>query len=106
MDEVVSFMKAAMVDAELTLPELWLRYFALGGTGTLSEHDVVAHALNERFTELDRDSPVAYRRAYRAEPPAGAPPRAADRRRATSARRAARTDTGANSTDFSHDGHV
>jgi hypothetical protein len=79
MDEDVSSMKAAMVDAKLTLAELWLRYFALGGTGTLSElgdwfagrpgagftdaqHDVVAHALNERFTELDRDSPVAYRR--------------------------------------------
>lgn len=56
--------------------ELWLRYFAIGGMaeplaleavlhGALlvgdDDHDHVAHALNERFTELGRDHPVPYR---------------------------------------------
>ena len=72
-------MKAAMEAAGLTVPELWLRYFGLGGTGTSLEleafldgrqrgpfddaqHDVVAHALNERFMDLGQDNPVPYRR--------------------------------------------
>jgi len=53
-----------------------MRYFALGGiTGPLQleavlygalvpddhEHDQIAHALNERFTELGRNHPVPYR---------------------------------------------
>ena len=52
-----------------------MRYFELGGmsTGfeletflyglvvpTAHDHDVIAHALNERFTELGGDHPVAY----------------------------------------------
>ena len=63
------------LDAGLTHGELWLRYFELGGMssaltveailyGALQpdehEHDVVAHALNERFTELGRNHPVPY----------------------------------------------
>lgn len=62
--------------AGLTLEQLWLRYFALGGGqppleleavlhGALlaeaHDHDVLAHALNERFTELGGDHPVPYR---------------------------------------------
>jgi hypothetical protein len=65
----------ARQDAALSHGELFLRYFGLGGMsgaieleafcyGVLrpSAHDyeVVAHALNERFTELGRDHPVAY----------------------------------------------
>jgi hypothetical protein len=61
--------------AGLSHGELWLRYFELGGmsTGfeletflyglvvpTAHDHDVIAHALNERFTELGGDHPVAY----------------------------------------------
>ncbi|MBV8159406.1 MAG: hypothetical protein JO265_00635 [Acidimicrobiia bacterium] len=61
--------------AGITLADLWLRYFTLGGTATESElgrflrgdmqfgdgqHDVVAHALNERFDDLDMDHPVPY----------------------------------------------
>jgi hypothetical protein len=70
-------MRASMLQAELTLPELWLRYFGLGGTGTELEveayidggvdgslddaqHDVLAHALNERFAELAMDDRVPY----------------------------------------------
>jgi len=62
-------------DALLSQGELWLRYFELGGmsTGleveaflfgalhpTSHDHDVIAHALNERFAELGGDRPVPY----------------------------------------------
>jgi hypothetical protein len=62
-------------DAELTRGELWLRYFELGGMSTSfqleaflhgamtpsdHDHDVLAHALNERFSELGGDHPVPY----------------------------------------------
>jgi hypothetical protein len=62
-------------EAGLSHGELWLRYFELGGMssgfdleaflfGMLSpsahDHDVIAHALNERFSELGGDHPVAY----------------------------------------------
>jgi hypothetical protein len=61
--------------AGLSHGELWLRYFELGGMSTAFEleaflygaltptphdHDVIAHALNERFSELGGDHPVAY----------------------------------------------
>jgi hypothetical protein len=62
-------------DAHLTHGELWLRYFELGGMSsgleleaflfgalepTIHDHDVIAHALNERFVELGGDHPVPY----------------------------------------------
>jgi hypothetical protein len=62
-------------DALLSHGELWLRYFALGGMrsafeveafvcGALSpsphDHDLIAHALNERFVELGGNHPVPY----------------------------------------------
>jgi hypothetical protein len=62
-------------DADLSHPELWLRYFELGGMSTGlqleavlygalrpsdHDHDLIAHALNERFTELGGDHPVPY----------------------------------------------
>jgi hypothetical protein len=62
-------------EAGLSFGELWLRYFELGGMSTGFElesflfglvtpdpgdHDVIAHALNERFSELGRNHPVAY----------------------------------------------
>lgn len=55
--------------------DLWRRYVELGGMSTSEEvesilrsevapaphdHDVLAHALNERFTELGRNHPVRY----------------------------------------------
>jgi hypothetical protein len=61
--------------AGLTHGELWYRYFRLGGMRTglevegfcygalvpsAHDHDVVAHALNERFVELGGNHPVAY----------------------------------------------
>jgi hypothetical protein len=62
-------------EAGLSHGELWLRYFELGGMSTgfdleaylfgmlspsAHDHDVIAHALNERFSELGGDHPVAY----------------------------------------------
>ena len=65
----------ARTDAALTLSELWLRYFALGGnaspveveaylhealTPATHEYNVLAHAINERFVELGGNHPVPY----------------------------------------------
>lgn len=62
-------------DAGLSHSELWLRYFELGGMSTVfqveavlhsalvansHEHDVLAHALNERVIELGGNHPVPY----------------------------------------------
>ena len=62
-------------DAGLSHGELFLRYFELGGMSTILEveaflyaaltptahdHDVIVHALNERFVELGGNHPVAY----------------------------------------------
>ena len=65
----------ARQDAGLSHGELWMRYFELGGMSTAlqleafaygalrpsaHDHDVIAQALNERFSELGRDHPVTY----------------------------------------------
>jgi len=62
-------------DARLSHADLWLRYFGLGGMSTPlaleaflygcltpspHDHDVIAHALNERFVELGGNHPVPY----------------------------------------------
>lgn len=62
-------------EAGLSHEELWIRYFELGGMGTAlqveaylygalnpsgHDHDVLAHALNERFVELGGNHPVPY----------------------------------------------
>lgn len=74
-DGAADRLNAARLEAGLTQGELWLRYFGLGGmtpaleveailygvlTTTPHDHDVVVHALNERFTELGRNHPIAY----------------------------------------------
>lgn len=61
--------------ADVSVSDLWLRYFRLGGMATLAavsallrgessfsagQYDVLAHALNERFVELDMGHPVPY----------------------------------------------
>ena len=79
-------------DARLSHRELWLRYFELGGMSTAfqleaclhgalqvsgHDHDVIAHALNERFVELGWNHPVPYQadddeaRATHGDEPAG-----------------------------------
>jgi len=75
MGERADILEQARREVGLTHIELWLRYFELGGMaapleleaylfGALQpdthEHDVVVHALNERFAELGRGYPVAY----------------------------------------------
>ncbi len=69
-------LERARRDCGLSHRDLWLRYFSLGGLadplaleavlhGALGtsdfENDQVAHALNERYTELGRNHPVPYR---------------------------------------------
>jgi hypothetical protein len=61
--------------AGLTIEELWWGYIAFGGTQTMSamehqitgaapltdvEHDMLAHAINERFTVLGANHPLPY----------------------------------------------
>jgi len=69
---------AARQRAQLDLQQLWLRYVGLGGdagpleleaylSGLMSfddyQHDILAHALNERFQELGLPSDMPYRLA-------------------------------------------
>jgi hypothetical protein len=76
MREALDVLDTFRQEAGLSHGELWLRYFELGGmsTGfeleayllgvlapTLHDHDVIAHALNERFVELGGNHPVSYR---------------------------------------------
>jgi hypothetical protein len=73
-DRLYLFDKARR-DAGLSHGEFFLRYFELGGMSTVveveaylcaalqpspHEHDVIAHALNERFVELGGNHPVPY----------------------------------------------
>jgi hypothetical protein len=68
-------LDVARTEAGLTRGDLFLRYFELGGMSSPLEleafccgalqpsahdHDVIAHALNERFSELGRNHPVEY----------------------------------------------
>jgi hypothetical protein len=70
-----------MDQAGLSYSQLWLLYFALGGTATTEQveayvnvgagrpfddggiqHDTLVHALNERFMDMDLDHPLPYQR--------------------------------------------
>lgn len=70
-----STLERARLEVGLSHGELWFRYFALGGmstaleveaylyealTPTTHDRDLVATALNERFTELGGDHPIPY----------------------------------------------
>jgi hypothetical protein len=74
-DQPIDVLDTYRQEAGLSHGELWLRYFELGGMNTGFEleavlyglvtteprdHDIIAHALNERFTELGSNHPVAY----------------------------------------------
>jgi hypothetical protein len=63
----------------MTYAQLWIRYFELGGTGTLDqmrehlereecpdrhEHNIIAQALNDSFVDQGQDHPVAYSHLY------------------------------------------
>jgi hypothetical protein len=75
VDRQKAVLERARRAAGLSHDELWMRYFELGGMSTAlqveafligaleptaHEHDVIAHALNERFVELGGNHPVAY----------------------------------------------
>jgi hypothetical protein len=75
MDETIDPLEQARRNLGMSVADLWWRYFALGGSGTEleleailfqalvpsdSDHDVVAVALNERFSELGEDHPIPY----------------------------------------------
>src|SRR4051794_41840059 len=87
-EEQQSALRAAFELADLSLEQLWLRYFALGGNADLMEvdahlsglmgfpatqRDMLAHAVNERLDEL-----MAQRRGppHPPRPPGGPRPRA------------------------------
>ena len=68
-------LETARKAADLSLGELWFRYFALGGESTTLEveayllgaleattedQDLLAVALNERFSELGVENPMPY----------------------------------------------
>lgn len=73
--EVTDVLEQARRELELSVAELWLRYFSLGGMSTALEveailngallatghdRDLLAVALNERYAELGGDHPVPY----------------------------------------------
>jgi hypothetical protein len=68
-------LEAARDVLGLTVSQLWLAYFGLGGnllpaaiSAALSgdvdlgdhDHDVLVQALNDRFSDLDQNHPLAY----------------------------------------------
>ena len=74
-EQATDALDRARRDAKLTHGELFLRYFELGGMssalqveafcyGALEpndhDHDVVVHAINERFSEMGQNHPVPY----------------------------------------------
>ena len=75
MVEPVDVLENARQEVGLSVDELWMRYFALGGMSTELEveaflygaliavahdRDIIAVALNERYSELGADHPIAY----------------------------------------------
>jgi hypothetical protein len=75
MTDTGGALESARREVGLSLSELWFRYFALGGmsteleleaylfealTPTDHDRDLIAVALNERFSELGADHPVPY----------------------------------------------
>lgn len=83
-----SALMASYQQVELTLEQLWTRYFALGGdadlmdveaqlTGLLAlppgQRDILAHAVNERLDELITRYRVPYSHPVRPGRPSGGP---------------------------------
>lgn len=75
MAEAIDVLEQARRDVGLSVPDLWMRYFGLGGMSTPLEveailygaliavdhdRDILAVALNERFAEQGSDHPVPY----------------------------------------------
>ena len=75
MTETIDALEQARRETGLSVPDLWYRYFALGGMHSaldveaylygaliadVYDRDLLAVALNERFAELGGDHPVPY----------------------------------------------
>jgi hypothetical protein len=75
MSDQPDVLERARLDTGLSMTELWFRYFAVGGMSTALEVDAFLHgaliatshdrdllavALNERFSELGLDHPLPY----------------------------------------------
>ena len=75
MSATIDVLEQARREACLSMPDLWFRYFSLGGMSTSFEVDAYLHgaliatthnrdllavALNERFSELGLDHPLPY----------------------------------------------
>jgi len=86
-------LDVARTDAGLSNDELWARYFGLGGMAmpleveafllglvepSAHDHEVLVHALNERFSELGRNHPVPHGDGAGASDSLGAGPRRGD----------------------------
>jgi hypothetical protein len=71
----IDLLDRSRVGAGLSHEQLWFRYFELGGMSTSLEveafvyglllptahdHDLIAHAINERWVELGGNHPVPY----------------------------------------------
>jgi hypothetical protein len=87
-DDRRASLRTALEHADLTLEELWTRYFALGGMADLldieahlsgliplpaGQQDVLALTVNERLDELAWQRRVPYSRTIRHRPPATGP---------------------------------
>ena len=75
MTGAVDELEQARLDTGLSMTDLWVRYFGVGGMSTALEidaflygalvptahdRDLLAVALNERFYELGLDHPIPY----------------------------------------------
>jgi len=75
MPDQLDILEQARRDVGLSIPDLWMRYFALGGMSTALEleailfnalvadvhdRDVLTVAINERFAEMGGDHPIPY----------------------------------------------
>jgi hypothetical protein len=74
-DEPATDLEQGRIGSGLSIGELFLRYFEMGGMSTefqleaflyralepsSHDHDVIAYALNERYVELGGNHPVPY----------------------------------------------
>ena len=74
-DPVGNVLDRARLQLGLSRGDLWFHYFELGGMGSEldleafladilepspHDHDLIAHALNERFSEIGQNHPVPY----------------------------------------------
>jgi len=87
-DDQQRSISAALRHAKLTIDELWMQYFALGGEAAIIDvdayvhgltelpplqRDILAHAVNERLDQLTPPQRATYSRPYRESRPRSQP---------------------------------